>query len=616
MEHPGRNPDIQYINPVIPSFQLPEIGGSRYQAKVPDTLDLADRAALAVRALTVSTDPDTNAEMYCYIYFGAKPPMMYHDLNDWCEYKWYAPSVLLRLACGSEQWMDVEWHRMANLLQMQAPDGLMYIPTVGRPWSKDFGGAADMLKTELGDQMMAVSMSSRMLESAAVYYAMTGDAQWKTLVEEKVRGLMRLVTDRGDYAYFDKAIYGLGDERVEGPVPPPNINCSTAWLAQGLITAYRMTGDEAALELGHKLANFYAQGHSGFVGPNGEFRLTHGHTSFVDETGRIHFHMNTQIRMAMLDAGIAAGDAQMVEIARKGYLFGRDHPSSDALMGHFPENLRVEPGAYGNTTEICEVADMTYLALRQSTNGVADCWDDVDRWMRNMLTEGQLTATDWAYEYSEKHGVPMEHKYGVREGVPDRWLGAWGGWIAPNDWQGNARASIAPCCHPNAAMQLYRVWRDMIDYDEARNRLSIHLLMNRASPWADIHSHIPYSGLVEVGLKRDCELALRIPDWASPEECKCLANDVVAEAHLEGRYLVTRAKAGDTVSLRCPLVERTEELNIEAKDYRVEVRGNEIVDIDPPGEHHPIFQKPKYRSGETRWRKVERFVADDQVWKY
>ena len=144
--------------------------------------------------------------------------------------------------------MDVEWHRMANLLQMRGPDGLLYIPTVGRPWAKDFGGAADMLKTELGDQMMAISMSARMIESAAVYYTLTGDRQWKELVQRKVRALRRLATDRGDYAYYDRAIYAPGEERVEGPVSPPNITCSSAWLAQGLITAYRLTGDEAVID--------------------------------------------------------------------------------------------------------------------------------------------------------------------------------------------------------------------------------------------------------------------------------------------------------------------------------------------------------------------------------
>ena len=612
MSGPKRNPNIRYINPSIPPFDLPAISGKSYRVIEPDTLDLAERASLAVHGSTVSTDPEYNAEQYSYVWFGTKPPIMIHDTNDWCEYKWYAPSMLLRLACGSEDWMDVEWHRMANLLQMQAPDGLLYIPTVGRPWAKDFGFGAPMLETEVGDHLICLSLLARQIESAAVYHVMTGDRQWRELARGIVRRLGQLVTDRGDYAYFDKAVYAPGDVRVEGPTPPPNINCVAAWLGQGLVTAYRMIGDGAALELGYKLANLFAQGHSGFVGPNGEFRLTHGHKSFEDTTGDIHFHMNTQVRMLLLDAGIAAGDARMVELAQRGYAFGRDHSRSDALMGYFPMHLGVEEGA---NTEICEVADMIYLALRQSTAGIADCWDDVDSWVRNMLSEAQLLETDWVHEYSEEHGTPMDHPYGF-ECIPEKWKGSWGGWILPNEWQGDPRHSIQPCCPGNAAMQLYRVWRDMMDYDKDVNRLNVHLLMNRVSPWADVSSHIPYEGLVEVRLKRDCQVALRIPEWAEPQACEVLVNNVAGDVLREGRYLAVRAKLGDTVTLRCPLIERTERLRIIDEDYTAVVRGNEIVDIDPPGQHYPIFRKPHYRTGETRWRTVDRFVADRVIGTY
>jgi hypothetical protein len=33
--------------------------------------------------------------------------------------------------------LDVEWHRMANLLQMQGTNGLFWIPLAGRPWAMD-----------------------------------------------------------------------------------------------------------------------------------------------------------------------------------------------------------------------------------------------------------------------------------------------------------------------------------------------------------------------------------------------------------------------------------------------------------------------------------------------
>ena len=278
MRTPRRNPNIKYINPEIPDFQLPDRGGLRYRAMVPDTLDLAERAAHAVHTMTATTDHEANAEIYWRALLGAKPPIMYHDVNDCCEFKWYAPSLLLRQVCGSEESLDVEWHRMANLLQMQGPDGLLYIPLIGRPWQKsgwESGWDQDKVMPQLETQQLLINMFGRMLESATVYYLLTGDEQWRTLVEKAVGGIRGLALDRGDFAYLEKMIYAPGAERHDCPIPPPNISHSYEKVGQGLIAFHRMTGSEAALELGYKLARFFQLGHSGFIGPKGEFRINH-----------------------------------------------------------------------------------------------------------------------------------------------------------------------------------------------------------------------------------------------------------------------------------------------------------------------------------------------------
>ena len=40
---------------------------------------------------------------------------------------------------------------------------------------------------------------------------------------------------------------------------------------------------------------------------------------------------------------------------------------------------------------------MIGLAIRFSKAGIGDYWDDADRWIRNMLAQGQLLSTDWIY---------------------------------------------------------------------------------------------------------------------------------------------------------------------------------------------------------------------------
>src|SRR5262245_5806567 len=48
---------ILYVTDAIPEISYPEIEGKYYQTLVPDTLDVAERARLAVHGLTSCTDP-------------------------------------------------------------------------------------------------------------------------------------------------------------------------------------------------------------------------------------------------------------------------------------------------------------------------------------------------------------------------------------------------------------------------------------------------------------------------------------------------------------------------------------------------------------------------------
>ena len=625
---PKRNSGIHYINENIPDFELPVLTGTRYQANVPDTLDLADRAHHAIHGLCASTDPNANGEIYWRANFGWQPPTMYHDYNDVCEFKYNAPSMLLRLACGSDAFMDIEWHRMASLLQMQGPDGLIYQSLTGRPWGLDCGAAGFFNEDrtrfrepqEHWTQLTSVGLSGRLLEAAMIYHVLTGESKWTELGDKFVAGVDRLLTYRDDFAYLYKWAFTPDCAEPDPDASPPTWHMENQWLGHSLIVYANLTGSERALDMGYKLARYFALGHAGMVGPNGEFGKIQS-DDIPEAPGRAHFHANTLVRMLLLDAGLAKGDNEMIELARAGFLYGRNHDQSDALMGYFPENL-IDPGypIGPRTLEACELSEMIYLALRQSMTRVADCWDDVDRWVRNMFAETQLLETDWAYEFSEYRGSPERHwpnlpeqslsRFRVVQEVPERYRGSWAGWALPNDWQGQAQCSAEACCFGNAANHLYRVWRDMISFDEADNRVSVHLLLNRASPWADVYSHIPFTGQVDVSLKRNCELALRIPEWVEPQHCSLSIDGADAIPQWVGRYAILQGKNGVTVTLQCPIEEKTEKLHLAQRDFEVLVRGNVIVNIEPPGEHHPMFNRQHYRSGKTQWTTKDRFVSD------
>ena len=92
---------IEYIRKDIPAFKAPPYNGRRYEDLVPATLDIQERAALAVNGLTGPTDPDKDYLLYFRVNFRSKPPSMSHGLSDICQVKFMESLPLMRLASGS-----------------------------------------------------------------------------------------------------------------------------------------------------------------------------------------------------------------------------------------------------------------------------------------------------------------------------------------------------------------------------------------------------------------------------------------------------------------------------------------------------------------------------------
>ena len=152
----------------------------------------------------------------------------------------------------------------------------------------------------------------------------------------------------------------------------------------------------------------------------------------------------------------------------------------------------------------------------------------------------------------------------------------------------------------------------MISYDDGT--LKVHLLLNRASKWADIDSHVPYNGQVDVKIKEDVKLELRISEWVSPEDVNCTVDGKDRKLSFDGRYAkVGNVSKGQKVVMTFPISERTEKRSIEGFDYTFVIRGNDVVSVDPPGKYYPMYERGHYRQGETLYTKVNRFVADDDI---
>lgn len=610
----------------IPAFAVPPYEGERYEARVPDTLDIQERAALAVNGLTGPTDPDKDHMLYFNASFRTNPPVMWHRNSDICQTKFEESLPLMRLVSGSRlnDGVDPVW--MGVALRQIGPDGLFYWPRYRWVSVVDWGRGfpeKTVPPAQGGDHSAVPLFCGRRIGAMTVYRQRDPHGPWDDEIRKIVDGLWSVAIDRGDYAYFPQGEFYPGEPRVTDAAMPVGIWSSlVGWTIQGLAQYHRASGYEPAVELATKLAHYLV--HRGrYYGPDGQFLPNYagedggaeadhaGRQGFqpgpVDWKRYIHFQHHMVPLLGLIDHAVAVGDRELAEFVRSAFEWAR--AKGNGLVGYFPENIdHDEPQG----SELCEVAGMTGLAVKLSAAGLGDYWDDADRWLRNMFAEGQLRETEWAYRFgADGEKLPDEgFDAEVRciDRVPERNLGAFAGWPTPNEWG----SGIMHCCTGNSTRALYYVWEHMASRQDGT--LSVNLLLNRPSTWADVHSHIPYRGQVDVEMKEPAEVRLRLPEWVAPPEATCTVNGEERPLSFAGRYAdVGRARRGDRVSLHFPIVEQPATLDIEGSQYEVVRRGNEVVHIDPPGEHGPLYQRDHYRQHETRWKTVERFVSAEEI---
>jgi hypothetical protein len=128
---------IGYIQPDIPEVNLPPCNGERYEALVPDTLDLAERASLAIHGMTEPTDPQADYEVYWHVLFRCHPPMMRHEWPGMSMRPKFEETVsLMRIMCGSDQNSHVEQRWGGRVADAEPRRAALYAgtrPSVGLP---------------------------------------------------------------------------------------------------------------------------------------------------------------------------------------------------------------------------------------------------------------------------------------------------------------------------------------------------------------------------------------------------------------------------------------------------------------------------------------------------
>jgi len=624
---------IEYVNLTPPAFKDPQYIGEYYDAVVPATLDLAERARLVIHGMTSMTNPHLDYEMYFIVNHMSTPPSMEMSPSDLdTQGKFIESTALMRVVSGSRENLHVDRVWMEMLLKMQGPDGLLYSPMSGRDWvmysKMERGSGSPAISENPTKQFCLLGFgTARSLAALSIFAQLDPAGPWKKSAHDLAHAYRRLLINKGGNESYLFSPWMYPGRPISEPQNNPVVQYSyvaayQAWIAQYLAMYDRAFHDPACRQLAQHIMNYNILDRE-IIEPSGRFRPEVGRGHGREDEAYAHFHTVATNIIACLYVHMQTGDKDLLDRAVKAYEYGK--AKSESLVGFFPEfTAGTDQYTGSRTSETCEVADMVVAALMLARLGNDHCWDDADRWIRNQLAENQLTQIDWLtdghLDYSHAHTPPdyFQSKRRTTDHVAERSLGGFAGWPAANDWVSSedwygdrnptVLRTIQNCCTASGARAIFAAWRDMLSYDSGM--LKVNLLFNRASRWVDINSYIPYTGKVELKIKQPFELKIRIPEWVRPSDVKCTIDGKPLSPGYEGRWVeIGKVASGQTVALTFPISERTEKRTVEKYDYTFVLRGNDVVQVDPPGKYCPYYQRGHYRAETPLYAKVTRFIS-------
>lgn len=585
--------------------------GSWQEVTWPATLDLAERAERSLNVLTQAIDAASDS-VYASFDFGQNPPAL--GTPSW----FLNPRDLqvlpyLRTICGQDVGLDAEAKMMKKMLLQIDPAGLVMSP--------DDTGWPQGTSIPLYNGQLALAMLT--------WHERDKNPAWLDGVELIASGLGWTSIDVDDRAYyplecsFQRVLgpAGLGALPGAGTWHPTTLGNSILPYAppaepesdqqgyegcakymtvsapiEALVGQHRYRHDALALDRATRLARFSLkpgmwQPSNSLAYPGNEHGVFSGQL-----TGNVH------LLRALLELGIANRSAYLKQFAREGYMYATRN--GIARMGWYPSWIMPEkfqrPKILHGISDNGGVAAMLMLAVKLSDAGMDDYWDNVDAIVRNQLIEQQFT--DLAAMRKIAGGDPKN------DALLERFVGGCGAGeptaIKP---EVSATASLS------TAAAFYYAWHGITRFDHGLAQ--VNLFLNRASPWMDVESYLPFEGKVVLRNKQAEAVRVRLPAWVDVKNLKVMLNGNPIEALQPGRcVMVEGIKNGDAIELNFIVRERTDKYFIHDKTYTIQYRGSTVVDISPRNADPtfiPMYQRDAMKGTTAPMHTVKRFVAEN-----
>jgi hypothetical protein len=592
----------QKPNPHQGSGAVPARLGTYYEATVPDTLDLAERARLGLHYFDSITDANLNYEMYFGAHFNNQPASMYAHVTSLgaCQEKALEALAFERLMTGSTLNLDREAKMVDMLASMLGDDGLQWVTAdvTKKPWMK------------INEPFVMVHGQGRMMRAMIAWYQYTGDPVWKKRIDRMVEGLEKIVIHKDDYAYIP--VYGFYSEEYlrscytkkgwRDTVEPTNEKFGeegSLFNHQGHIPGalanwYVLTGNEHALRLSGQLVRFYTKPQFWADWKGGDYPIVDG-PEHAHWQGHWHGYINTL--RAIFEYSIAANDERLREFVRDGYEWARQ--KGCARIGYFDG-------------QGCAGGRIIGLAAKLSYHGVGDYWDDVDQYVRNHGSEMQFVPEDKDFLNTlSAHGSPAQDSPETfTDHSIDRFVGGIAG--APD------KSTAYLCCGTHGNMGLFYAWDGTLRHEDGTTR--VNLLLNRASPWMDIDSYVPYEGKVVLKNKGSREAFVRMPLWVDRKQVRCrIGQKDVPNVWFNNSLRFRNLQPNDVTTVSFPIETKTEQWKIprvagkQGPDLQVHTckfKGNTLTEISPPlVPGSPLYQRSYFLRDQAPMKNVTRFVS-------
>ncbi len=590
-----------------------------YLTAAPETLDLSERAGIALNALAGTLDPENKYEMYFGASFVANPPYMFHETTGLpTNNPKYAESFpMMRVMSGSDRFLDIEKGMMDAMVSLIAKDGLYYSPALSsRPWSEDlYSGPAS------NEDFANVYGNARMLLALMAWMQYAPAGPWEEKAAGIARALGRIAVRKDDYAYFPDSRIGEAfsyprsgwriteEPEVEAMGAEGSMFVYHSGPIRALTRWYLVSGDKQALETATRLVRFVTK--KRFWGAKGvPDDITSADRAYF--TGHMHGH--TMMLWALLEYAVATNDLALMNFVRDGYEFARHHgiPRLGAWMNDSPD------------VEVCTISDMIAMAIKLTEAGIGDYYEDVDQAVRNQLVESQYLRADFLQQIADaapKHIAKPPQE--TSERVIERCIGS----MAPMLVVGYDKPFCLHCCTGNGTQAFYYAWSRIVE--PRGDAVQVNLLLNRVSPWMDVDSYLPYEGKVILHNKTAKAAYVRLPYYVDPKNVQVsILNRSLTPRWMNKHIVLTEIRPGEEIQITFPIRENTATYTLynvlerpyysergnslrSEREYVCHFRGNTLVEISPrlamPA--YSIYLRDHYRQARAPIAAKPRYVA-------